>query len=285
LPQDTEHVVALSRLIWGGNDYLHLVWDQWLKESGQVLAVAEYGGRLAGCGRVGQVSPGEFWLEGLRVHPEFQGRGFAHHIQAYLLEQWKRLGGGTVRLLTASTRKPVMHMMEADGFSALSEMTSITAQPDLNGADFTPTAVDEIPRLLKEAQANRLFPPLLNLMDVGWKYAIPCPTLLLHAAAEQQLYSWRGGQGWVSFYPDESEGPKSLILGYVYCAPEDFIELAGDVRSLAGALNFDQVVWNLLDIGDLHDQASVAGYETSEDEEVLILFEKSEHGMTDQVVR
>lgn len=280
LPQDTQRVIDLSRLIWGGGDYLHLVWDEWLKESDQVLAVAEYAGRLAGCGRLCLVSPGEYWLEGLRVHPDFRGRGFAHHIQHYLVARCRQMGGGIVRLLTAADRKPVMHMMDEDGFSPVCEMTAVLALAEEGEAPFLLARQEDAAELLASARQNRLFPPQLNLMDAGWKFAYPCERLIEAAIAAQRLYHWRGRQGWIMVYPDESEGPKSLFLSYVCCPPDDLPELARDARRLAGKMQFDQAAWNLFHTGGLHEVVKSAGYEASADEDQLILFEKFEHSAT-----
>ncbi|MEW6216856.1 MAG: GNAT family N-acetyltransferase, partial [Candidatus Bipolaricaulota bacterium] len=52
-----------------------LVLDGWLTEGG--LVVAELNGDLAGFGKLTLLSPGEVWLEGLRVDPTHRGKGVA----------------------------------------------------------------------------------------------------------------------------------------------------------------------------------------------------------------
>ena len=67
LPKDTPDVLELTRWIWGGHDYIHLVWADWLKDTEGLLTVAEYGGHVVGLYKLTRLSPSEWWLEGLRV--------------------------------------------------------------------------------------------------------------------------------------------------------------------------------------------------------------------------
>jgi GNAT superfamily N-acetyltransferase len=74
LPEDRERILAISAKIWEGQDYIPHVLDRWLCEGG--LFVAELSGKVVGFAKNTELSPGEIWLEGLRVDPEHQGRAW-----------------------------------------------------------------------------------------------------------------------------------------------------------------------------------------------------------------
>ena len=79
-PNDRDAILAMSRGIWGGTDYLSLVWDRWLADDKGLLLTATLDGRPVGVSKITILSPGEVWLEGLRLHPDLQGRGLTRQI-------------------------------------------------------------------------------------------------------------------------------------------------------------------------------------------------------------
>ena len=72
--------MELCSHIWEGGDYIPLVWDEWLADPDGLLGVAEMHGRVAGVFKLTKFQEGEWYMEGLRVHPDFQGKGVASHI-------------------------------------------------------------------------------------------------------------------------------------------------------------------------------------------------------------
>jgi hypothetical protein len=73
LPLDKADVLEFTKFIWDGHDYIRYVWDDWLADPRGILAVVEYGGHAVGLGKVSYVAQGQWWLEGLRVDPRYQG--------------------------------------------------------------------------------------------------------------------------------------------------------------------------------------------------------------------
>jgi hypothetical protein len=124
LPKDTPEVMELTRTIWDGHDYIPLVWADWLADPHGLLAVAECGGKVVGTGKLTRLSDQDWWLEGLRVHMKYQGKGIASHMNDYLLEVWLRSGGGTVRLATSSTPPAGASPSERRGFSKIAEFSA-----------------------------------------------------------------------------------------------------------------------------------------------------------------
>src|SRR3972149_1024856 len=179
LPKDTPDVMELTSTIWEGEDYVPHVWSEWLADPEGLLAVAEYGGRVVGLSKLTRLGPAEWWLEGLRVHPDFEGRGIASHLHEYLLDFWQRTGSGVIRLGTASFRKPVQHLCDRTGFRKVAEY-SIFSAPVLPGSDsnstatnFTPINIDEAQTAVDLALQSPALSLVYGLMDTGWQWATP----------------------------------------------------------------------------------------------------------------
>lgn len=78
---DLQALEAISEATWDGDDYLSGVAPRWVEEGG--FFVGEYEGRIVGCAKLSVMPGGVAWLEGLRVHPEAQGRGWGKALSAY----------------------------------------------------------------------------------------------------------------------------------------------------------------------------------------------------------
>ncbi len=50
------------------------VWEEWLADPDGLLGVAELGGQVVGVFKLTKFPEQEWYMEGLRVHPDFQGR-------------------------------------------------------------------------------------------------------------------------------------------------------------------------------------------------------------------
>jgi GNAT superfamily N-acetyltransferase len=151
LPLDTPGMIDLTRHIWEGEDYVPDAWADWMVDPVGILAVAEFGGKVAGFGKLTRLSQLDWWMEGLRVHPDFEGRGIASRINDYLLDYWQRIGSGFVRLATVSSREPVKHLARKKGFQIIGEYSTFKAPiSNLDSNDaikniFQPLNPDEVP--------------------------------------------------------------------------------------------------------------------------------------------
>lgn len=121
LPIDTEQVMELCSHIWEGHDYIPHVWNEWLADPDGLLGVAEVRGRIAGVFKLTKFQEKEWYMEGLRVHPDFRDKGVASHIHGYVVETWRRMGSGTIRLVTHSENVKVHRMCEQMGFRRIVE--------------------------------------------------------------------------------------------------------------------------------------------------------------------
>jgi len=249
LPKDTPDVLELSSKIWEGHDYIPSVWAEWLHDPEGLLAVAEFGGRVVGLSKLTRLSPSEWWLEGLRVHPEYEGRGIASHVHAYLMDYWQRHGGGAIRLATASYRMAVHRISLRSGFHKAAELTQYVAEavPGQSGR-FTPMGAGEEAEALDFAQRYASPTCSNGLMSIGWQWVALSAGWIAAAVARRQAWWWRGDHGepkgvLLVQLDDEEEAADKLTTQLLACPLENLAGCLGDYRRLAGSLGYPRVSW------------------------------------------
>jgi GNAT superfamily N-acetyltransferase len=274
LPIDTPQVLELSRQIWEGHDYIPYVWEDWLCDSNGLLCVVEYGSRIVGFGKLTRLSTSQWWLEGLRVHPDFQGQGIASRINDYLLDYWLRHGDGFIRLTTSSERVKVHRMCAHRGFVKTGEYTVYGAPViDEPVSSFTPIQPAEIPQALEFIQHSPALPLLNGLVDQGWRWGEPSAEGLGKPVNTGNAWWWRGRQGLLTYWDDEDENKKYPVLHMIACSLEAMPECLLDYRRLAANRGYDHVEWNAPMNAELLPVLEKAGFRPWWDE-VLYLFEK-----------
>ncbi len=85
VPADLPGLEEISRLTWDGFDYLDQVAGDWIAEGNLFTGVTE--DRVVACARFTRAPGRILWLEGLRVHPEFRGRGYGRIISEFILKR------------------------------------------------------------------------------------------------------------------------------------------------------------------------------------------------------
>lgn len=274
LPMDTPQVLELSSHIWEGHDYLPYVWQDWLADPDGLLCVAEFGSRIAGVGKLTRISVSQWWLEGLRVHPDFEGHGVASHIHDYLLDYWLKHGSGFVRLTTSSERVKVHAMSAHRGFVKLDEYSVYRAALlDEPVESFTPILLEEIPQALEFIRQSPALPLLNGLMGFGWRWAEPNADGFKKPVHEGNAWWWRGRQGLLAYWEDDDEDRKYPVLHLAACSLEAMPELLLDFRRLAAGRGYDHVEWIFPLNATLLAIVEKAGFERWWDEG-LFLFEK-----------
>lgn len=278
LPMDTPEVLAFTRQIWEGEDYVPHVWEDWLADSEGLLAVAEYGGKIVGLSKLTRLDRDQWWLEGLRVHPEYQGRGVAAHLHDFLLNYWSRHAGGVVRLATVSSREPVKHLAARTGFHQVAEFTHFVA-PALNGGKTKLRIFTEVDRAsLKTVLSTILTSSLLmfsfGLINLGWQWARPSSENLARYYEQHPLWWWRRKRNVVIAAVETEEEPEHLSILFIACPETDLVECLRDIRLLAGEKNCHHVRWLAPVNQKVFTALTNAGFERDRDESIVI-FEKN----------
>lgn len=281
VPSDTPAVLELVSRIWDGQDYVAQVWEEWLGDPSGLLVAADLKGRVVGLGKLSQLTPDDWFLQGLRTHPEFEGRGVAAQIHDYLVSHWIQHGHGALRLATNALRYPVHHLCERTGFRRLGEYSWYEAPALPEDSDnFEPVAEKQAQAVLEYLHASPLFDLLDRLVDMGWEWQQPTLALLQDIARQGRLYWWQGGRGLIGYYLDEDEQRVTVTpaLTLAACQLADLAELLIAFRRLAAQRHYDQAGWVAQLRPELSAALEAAGYARLWDGSVY-LFEK-QHSST-----
>jgi len=282
---DTEDMLEVTNKIWQGHDYVPQEWAEWLADPRGALLVAEHQGRVIGLGRLSCIAEQDWWLQGLRVHPEFEGRGVASRLTEALLEAWQIQGRGTVRLVTSSQRFPVHHLCEKLGFIKAGEYSVFVAPADLENAADIPLPAQTF-QLVAESEAEAAAAFTLNsptvalangLMDLSWQWAPPRPIYFQQAIERAQAWWWRGDQGLLAIYIDQDDEdiePPRPFLELAACETDQLASLLLDYRCLAASLGYQKAAWNAALHPDLLPILEAAGFQRDW-EHALFVFSKS----------
>ncbi len=277
LPMDTADVIELTRTIWEGEDYVPAVWDEWLADYSGLLLIAEYGGHVVGLGKLTQLAPGEWWMEGLRVHPDYAGLGVASHIHDYQQAYWEKVEGEVVRLVTVSYREAVKHLCQRTGFTLLGELTSFSAPAiaSANGSfrKLLEAEVEDALRFTSIRAESILFS---NLIDEGWQWAELSAHWLTRAARAGHAWWWRHtnhADGLILLRTGDEDESEALFIRYLLCSLGDMAACLRELRHLAASLGYRELRWIAPLSPELITALEEAGFQRDWDE-TLHLYQK-----------
>jgi GNAT superfamily N-acetyltransferase len=267
LPSDTADVLEFTKFIWEGHDYIKYVWQEWLDDPQGLLATAQYGPHAVGIAKVTHLSPGQWWLEGLRVNPKFQGLKIGSHLHEYMNRWWLRYGDGVIRLMTSSQRVQVHHLCERTGYTKIGEVAgyrldisgldastqdapAIAERPvgrpstgqDSSPPSFVSVPVHDLGSALEFASRN--LPHSNALMDSCWRFSTPDETNLAALASVGHLHWWRDRLGLLGTFEDEDDEQRVLAIGFAAVArPPLLADLLRQAVALARREGFAAIQW------------------------------------------
>jgi GNAT superfamily N-acetyltransferase len=244
LRKDTEEVLELCSHIWDGGDYIPMVWEDWLADPDGLLGVAEMGGHVVGIFKLTKFAEYEWYMEGLRVHPDVQGRGIAAHIHNYVVDTWRHLGSGIIRLTTGSYNVKIHQMCERTGFKRIAEFIPFRAPCLLEGkSHFTPLKIEETPSALDFVLSKPTHALSWGLINLGWVYANPQLKHIQEATGDGHAWWWKSGMGFLSIWEDREDEGHEPGIQLVGSSVDVLLELLLDYRRLMGELGYKSAGW------------------------------------------
>jgi RimJ/RimL family protein N-acetyltransferase len=120
---DRDDILEMSRHTWEGHDYLSSVVDEWLHDPRSHFYGVEVDGHVVAVGNLRLLEDGwTGWMEGLRVHLEYRGRGFANDITLYFVGKAESLGVGRLRYTTSTENAASVRLAKMAGFRKVLRM-------------------------------------------------------------------------------------------------------------------------------------------------------------------
>lgn len=276
-PDDKTAVSALSAKIWDGDDYLAERFDDWLADEHGRFTVAYSGPHLVGCGKLTRFSPGEWWLEGLRVDPDWRGQGIAsllHHNVIQLAVEQKLTGH--LRLATAGHNFAVHKMSLDTGFQHISQHLSYKASVPADSSGPTPfTAVETAEKARVESwfKLSAHFTTAHGLLEDSWKWYEITPRLdqLLENG---RIYWWHKSDDPTQLAAGliilHHRDPQTVILNYLDSPTGQWARLFDDVRHLSQSYHVNQLLSKPLATDQIKSALPQAGWEVAHDLEMWV---------------
>lgn len=120
LPSDKAAVLKFCQHTWSDrSDYIPLVWDKWMADtSGQVLVAALDEHPIA-MTRVVRLSEQEGWWEGLRVDPQYRGRGLVGVLEPQVKQYFREVGVKVIRSCVAQWNTVMHGIVQRRGYQLI----------------------------------------------------------------------------------------------------------------------------------------------------------------------
>jgi len=120
---DLPDILEISKSVWGGHDYLPRQINDWLKDTNCHTFGIEVDGKLIAIANLRVIDDGKTaWFEGLRVHPEHRGQGYANSLTDHLVKVSHDLGVERIRYTTASDNVESLALANRIGLEKILEM-------------------------------------------------------------------------------------------------------------------------------------------------------------------
>lgn len=195
-PADKGAVNALSAHIWEGEDYIPYTFDEWVADPEGRFSLAFEGNTLLGFAKLSRLGPEEWWLEGLRVHPEQRGQGIARYLHQHMNAHANTLGPGVLRFATNADNTAVHHLAESSGFRRICGYSGAvieTGQAAGSANELRQATPAEQSALTTWLAASSYFAAAHGLYEEHWTWLELAPRLQ-HLLAEGYVYWWQPGE-------------------------------------------------------------------------------------------
>jgi len=264
IESDHPDIVEFCKGIWDGGDYVPEAWHDWLNDPNGLLVTAEYDGHAIGCSHLALLADGQWWLEGFRVDPGYQGLKVGSQIHNYMTDWWQEHCDGTVRLMTSAKNVHVHHLCEKTGYTKVHEVCGYLASPINEETDnITPaTGASEMADLAIQSESIKLTD---QHVDLGWRVCKLDEHVIERYSSYKadfihKFYWWKDRQGLFSVWEDEDEEKRRFGIGVLACAMDEMSALLMDVRRLASHKKFDEVFHIIFDLPQVVSQMEAAGF-------------------------
>jgi GNAT superfamily N-acetyltransferase len=237
-PADKAAVAELCALIWEGEDYIPEVFGDWVADPRGEFTVVYAGSQLVALGKLTEGAPDEWWLEGLRVHPDHRGRGLARQLHEYAVDLADRTARGVLRFTTSGSNAPVHALAERSGFRLVSRhyVARADAVPSRKPHGFRLASPSELSSLRTWLESSPYLAAAGGLMEDGWAWYSLLPQLESLVQTERVLW-WNDGAhrkaGLAIVSQGKVEGETRFWVNFADAAPDKGPRLWRSLRYLA----------------------------------------------------
>ncbi len=258
---DRDAIIEMSKHIWGGLDYLPHAWDKWLEDPNGGLLTVVLDGEPVGVSKVTLLSPGEVWLEGLRLHPKLHGRGLTKQINRVSFRAAMKHDPKSIRYATGVGNAASRHLGEIRGFWLAARTHWIWGKSLRTGSLAGRLAsFGELDDVLGFVRGTDCYRDTSGLLGVDWKFLeLKRERVRRLVDAGRVLILPRQGKIRAAAIYEKNTMDGEICLGFVDGPDNDVQALARDVLLIAGRGGLKEVS-AMLPVGRISDLVFEAGY-------------------------
>jgi ribosomal protein S18 acetylase RimI-like enzyme len=268
---DREAVLAFCKQTWEWGDYIEFVWDEWLDDPQGKLFVAIEEGQPVAVANMRMLNNTEAWFEGMRVDPTFRQHGLASALFDAQLEEAKRRGATTARLITESTNASAIRLLERSYMRRIGAYAPFRALPlttptkQSYGLEIpTVASSTDLDDIIHYLNASSIFPAAGGLYYQAFTAYSITNELLLEKITANQLYilrRWDRLDGLAIAEPREGHREKQLFVGYIDGTTESISMIAYALRHLLPDSGLKSISAHVPDLMMVRDAFVGAEYE------------------------
>ncbi len=261
-PADREAILEMSKHIWGGHDYMPLVWDRWLAEKKGALLTVTVDGRPVGTSKVSLLAPGEVWLEGLRLHPDYHGLGLSKRIHRATFREAAKLNPRTVRYSTWIGNEASRRIAEKNNFWQIARTGWMWGKiGKLSPVRGRRAAADELDTVVRFVRRSSCYEATNGVAGVGWTFPELTRRRIRHllSLGRVVVLPRRGAFRAVAMF-DIGKIDDDVCLGFIDGPDEDVTVLAKDILRIAADTGRDEAS-AMLPMGRIADLVHAAGFD------------------------
>ena len=280
-PGDREAILEMSTRIWGGHDYMPLVWDRWLAEKKGALLTVTVDGQPVGTSKVSLLAPGEVWLEGLRLHPDYQGLGLSKKIHRATFREAAKLNPRTIRYSTWIGNEASRRIAEKNDFWQIARTGwmwgKTTSRSAVRGRRATADDLDAVVRFVRRSSC---YESTGGVAGVGWTFPQLTRRRIRRLLARGQVLVLprRGAPRAVGIF-DIGKIDDDVCLGFVDGPDDDVTLLARDILRIAADTGPDEAS-AMLPMGRIADLVHAAGFDKWQPVRAVV-YERGARGVSD----
>jgi GNAT superfamily N-acetyltransferase len=216
--------------VWGGHDYIPSVWDDWIKDKDNEMYVVEVDGVPVGMNRLRFLEDGSAWFEGVRVHPDYRGRGLASMLGANSMKVARESGAKVFRLTSGSRNRTAHRQIARIEFEEVArfsvyEPTGLT-KPRSGARRATSDDASRVLRLMEGSVEHRKGH---GVFWHNWGAASLTPETVGRLITEGAV--WRRGDAVAEFRKGGEGRRRWEEIGFLGGDPEDAADLASSLLS------------------------------------------------------
>ncbi|MHA2379230.1 MAG: GNAT family N-acetyltransferase [Candidatus Thorarchaeota archaeon] len=113
---DRDDILEIAMHTWEGHDYLPYSFEAWLKDKNSHTAAITQEGHVIALANLRVIENGKTgWMEGLRVHQDYRGKGVAKTLTNHVVQTAINLQLKRIRYTTATVNVESLHLGESVG--------------------------------------------------------------------------------------------------------------------------------------------------------------------------